>query len=285
MKDPYKVLGVGRNTGQDDIKAAYRKLARDLHPDSSPDDPKAEEKFKELSGAYTLLSDPEKRARYNRGEIDAEGNPKYMGSRAGKRAGRSPFDDFFRGRHKRGQGLKIKGADIAYTLSVDFLDAARGATKRVSMANGKTLDVIIPPATNDGQTLRLKGQGTQGLGGGPAGDALVEIQVAPHPLFKREGNNIHIDLPVTLSEAVLGGKVEAPTIDGPVSLTVPAGSNTGTKLRLRGKGLRRSAKKRGDQYVTLQVVLPKKKDKDLEEFVKKWSEQAPYQVRNKALGV
>ncbi len=272
MKDPYKVLGIGRNTGQGGVKAAYRKLARDLHPDRSPDDPKAEEKFKTLSAAYALLSDPDKRARYDRGEIDAEGNPRHMGSPrrgAGKRAGGSPFDDFFRGRQKRwGQGLKIKGADITYTLGVDFLDAARGATKRVSMANGKTLDVVIPPGTRDGQTLRLKGQGTMGLGGGPAGDALVEIQVVPHPLFKRQGDNIHVDLPVSLPEAVLGGKVEAPTIDGPVSVTVPAGSNTGTKLRLKGKGLWRSAKKRGDQYVTLQVVLPRKKDKDLEHFRK-----------------
>lgn len=289
MKDPYKILGISRGADQDEIKLAYRKLARERHPDSDPGNPWAEEEFKELSSAYNLLSDAESRVRYDRGEIDANGVSRQRkrpakggGHKRGAHSGAgNPFENFFRQRTAREDaGIKVRGANVTYTLAVDFLEAARGITKRVGMTTGKRLDVRVPPGTESGQTLRLKGQGMPGIGA-EAGDALVTIEVEPHALFRREGDDIHMEMSISLPEAVLGGKVNAPTIDGSVSVKVPAGSNSGAMLRLKGKGIGRSGKERGDQYVKLLVVLPAKPDSELIEFIKKWAPRHAYDVRGK----
>lgn len=291
MRDPYDTLGVPRNASADAIKKAYRKLAREHHPDSSPDNPKAEDRFKELSLAYDILSDSKKRARYDRGEIDAMGNPAAGGrthrpgggARGGR--GRSPFDDFFKRRssHQR-SNLKIDGSDVSYTLSVDFLDAALGSNKTVSMTNGKRLNVTVPPGTRNAQVLRLKGQGMDGIGGGKNGDAHVEILVKPDDLYRQEGDDLYLNLPISLPEAVLGSSVEVPTIHGAVKLNVPAGSNTGTVMRLKGKGIENKKKKaKGNQFVILKVVLPKEQDKELSDFVKKWAKKHDYDVRGVGL--
>jgi DnaJ-class molecular chaperone len=286
VSNPYTVLGVSRNASQSEIKKAFRKLARRLHPDSAPDDPGAEEKFKDVSRAYDLLSDPKKRAEYDEGWPPSGANG--FGGARGRARRRwrnesNPFEEFFRQRAARERtGIKVKGANVSYNLRVDFLDAARGAKKRVKMANGKKLDVTVPPGTVNGQIFRLKGQGLAGIGGGEAGDALVEIEVAPHDFFQRDGIDVRVEIPVTLQEAVAGGKIDVPTIDGDVSLTLPEGSNTGTVLRLKGKGLAMSNDAgRGDQYVTLKVILPKKPDKALLDFVRKWGPKNPYSVRDK----
>jgi DnaJ-class molecular chaperone len=268
MRDPYRVLGVARDAGASDIHKAFRALARQMHPDSDPGNPWAEEEFKELSAAYDLLSDAGKRDAFDRGEVDAAGIPRGRGrARRGGRAG----------------PLKVRGANVSYALDVDFLEAALGVTRRVAMANAKRLNVRVPPGTKDGQTLRLEGQGMVGVGGGGAGDALVEISVKPDPLFSRRGNDVLIDVPVTLQEAVLGAPIEVPTIDGTVSVTVPEGSNTGTVLRLRGKGIKRPSGSRGNQLVTLKVVLPGKKDRAFSDFVKRWGPKNPYTVRRDPL--
>ena len=288
MNDPYTVLGVPKTATADEIKKAYRKLAKQHHPDLNPGSAESASRFKEISAAYDLLSDPDKRARFDRGEIDAGGQERaeasYYRSHAGgpqgakyrAEAGFDPsdlFSDLF-GRGGRGGGdfreFKIRGGDVSYTLTVDFVDAARGAAKRLSFPEGKTLDVNVPPGTEDGAVLRLRGQGQPGVGGGPAGDALIEISVTPHSLFQREGNDILVELPVSLTEAVAGAKITVPTIEGQVNMTVPAGSNTGTRLRLRGRGIAPRGAAAGDQYVTLKVVLPRQPDQALQDFVKNW---------------
>lgn len=295
MKDPYDVLGIPRNASAAAIKKAYRQLARTHHPDSAGKDSKSEDRFKQLSTAYGILSDKKKKAGYDRGEIDAQGNPVHRrgghwpgggpgpGGGRGKRPG--PFDDFFKRRNtRRTTGLKVNGSDVSYSLKVDFMDAARGANKHVSMTNGKRLAVTIPPGTTNGQMLRLKGQGMEGVGGGKNGDAHVEIIVADDPLFRQEGKTIHLELPVSLPEAVLGGGLEVPTIHGTVKVNVPKGSNTGTVLRLKGKGVKGAkGKANGNQLVTLKVVLPKKPDKEFTEFIGKWSENNDYDVRGVGL--
>ena len=308
MADPYKTLGVGRLATADEIKKAYRKLAKKLHPDVYTGDKKIEAQFKEVSAAYDMLSDAEKRRKYDRGEIDDNGNPRapggfgggfggggpWGGARAG--AGRAKtakdfgideedndeiFKDFFgfgRGR----TGLKMRGADVTYRLDVDFLDAALGAKKRLNLADGKTLDVTLPAGTEDGAQLRLKGQGMPGQGGAPNGDAFVEIGVKAHPYFERDGFDVLLECPITLQEAVLGGTIEVPTVDGRVALKVPVGSNTGTQLRLKGKGnLNPKSKQRGDQYVRFVVTLPKQIDGDLEKAIRDWAKAHPYEVRGK----
>ena len=293
MKDPYDILGVRPGVNADELKKAFRRRARECHPDSDPDNPWAEDEFKEISGAYGLLSDKHLRARYDRGEISGDGTRRVPGStqkpggkaRPKKRASPPPRGPGSRsGGRKRNKtaGLKIKGADVEYTLKVDFLEAAKGAIRHISMATGKRIKVTIPPGTEDGANLRLKGEGMSGIGGGGDGDAYVEIQVESDPVFRREKNDIHVEVPVTLSEAILGGKIEAPTIDGIVNVTVPKGSNTGTQLRLKGKGLRGAKKGRGDQFVHLKVMLPKKPDKDFIRFMEEWSPDHPYTVRPKA---
>ncbi len=300
MKDPYSVLGVAKTASADEIKKAYRKLAKQHHPDLNPGSAEAATRFKEISGAYDLLSDADKRARFDRGEIDAAGQERadasfyraYAGGPQGaKYRAEAGFDasdlfaDLFARSGRGGHGgaefrdFAMRGSDVSYALAVDFLDAARGVSKRLSFPDGRALDVNVPAGAADGSVLRLRGQGQPGLGGGPPGDALIEISVEPHPLFRREGNDIHIDLPITLTEAVAGGKVNVPTIEGPVSMTVPAGSNTGTKLRLRGRGITPKGGTAGDQYITLKVVLPREPDQALKDFVNEWPGR-DYDVRS-----
>jgi DnaJ-class molecular chaperone len=302
MRDPYEVLGVPRDAGQDQIKKAYRKLAKELHPDTHPGDAKVEERFKQVSAAYAILSDPEMRARYDRGEVDASGQerPQYhfrQAHGAGAGAGAGGFaggfnvedilNDLFGGRFGGAGGFagarpqaRARGRDVNYTVRIGFAEAARGAKRRVTLGGGRSLDVAIPEGIEDGQSIRLKGQGEPAPGGGAAGDALIRVQVEPHPAFTREGANVRMELPVTLAEAVLGAKVEVPTLDGPVTMSVPAGSNTGDTLRLRGKGVRRrSGGGRGDQHVRLKVMLPRKPDEELAALVRDWAERHPYKVR------
>jgi DnaJ-class molecular chaperone len=296
MRDPYDVLGVQKTDTESAIRTAYRKLAKKHHPDLNPGKPEAAERFKEISAAYGILSDAEKRARYDRGEIDAAGNevppqrPFYRdyGDAAGRQryqADVSPEDldsifahsfgdSGFFAHGARGQRFSARGADAHYTLTVGFLDAANGTTRRITLPEGRTLDVRIPAGVHDGHVLRLKGQGMPGLGGGPAGDALVEIAVAPHPLFRREGDDIVIELPVTIQEAVLGASLEVPTIKGKVRLTVPPSSGSGTRLRLRGRGIRH-----GHQYVQLHIVLPPGEEPELSEFLRSWKPKRAFDPR------
>jgi len=285
MRDLYSILGVNAKASTEDIKKAYRSLARERHPDRDPDNPWAEEDFKQLAQAYDILSDPKTRAQYDRGDIDATGSRRAAGRRhASSSPPRGNTGHTASGTGANRAKIKVNGADVEYDLKIAFMEAARGCVKHVSMTNGKRLKVNIPAGTADGALLRLKGQGMPGFGGGSAGDALVAIEVLPDPTFRREETDIHVDLPVTLSEAVLGAKVDAPTIDGPVSVSVPAGSNTGTILRLKGKGLRKGKgddAERGDQYVTLKVVLPRGANADLKAFVEKWAPDNPYSVRSK----
>ena len=304
MTDPYSVLGVPRTASEDDIRKAFRQLAKKYHPDLNPGDKAAEAKFKEISQANDLLSDPEKRRRFDAGEIDATGQempPRgfyrdQAGGFGGKyeRAGAHEsfvdmggvFSEMFGERRGFGAGghgaggFDMSGMPVTYSLRVPFLVAARGGKQRVDLPDGKTLDIDIPEGMGDGQTLRLKGQGMPGSQGRPAGDAYVEIRVEPHAFFQPRDNDIHIELPVTLTEATLGGKVRVPTVGGPVMLNVPAGSNTGTSLRLKGRGLLdRKSGQRGDQYVKLKVVLPEEPDGKLKEFLESWEAGKAYDPR------
>lgn len=296
MRDPYEVLGVAKNAEIKDIKKAYRKLARAHHPDLRPGDKQSEERFKEVAAAYDFLSDETKKAAYDRGEIDAAGAPRaerrfYRDFAEAGRGGRytaagETFGDFensdlfaelFRG--VRRDTRKMRGADVRQRVDVDFLDAVNGAQRELLLPDGRRLKVTIPPATIDGQTLRLKGQGQPGPGGGPAGDLHLELAVRPHPQFTRKDADIYADLPVTLGEAVLGGRIEVPTVDGVVSMTIPRGSNSGTRMRVRGKGVPTPGGTRGDHYVTLKVVLPDPPDPDLTSLIESWAANHPYRVR------
>lgn len=290
--DPYQTLGLTKDASQDDIQKAYRRLAKKLHPDLNPSNKRAEEQFKEVSAAYDLLSDPEKRARFDRGEIDASGNERQRyrsyrdfaeGAGASAYTSDAGFADFgdlgdifgemFRSRGRAqggGATFRMRGDDAHYHMEVDFLDAVNGAKTQITLPDGSALDVTIPPGTRDGQTLRLRGKGDAGIGGAAAGDALIEIEVRKHPLFRRTGDDIHVELPIPLKDAVLGGKIEVPTPTGTVAMTVPKWSNTGTVLRLKQKGVPRPNGTRGDQYVTLKIVLPEKPDPELEKFVSRW---------------
>jgi DnaJ-class molecular chaperone len=298
LSDPYQTLGVAKTATQDEIQKAYRRLAKKLHPDLNPGNKAAEEKFKALSVAYDLLSDPEKRARFDRGEIDASGQETpqrryYRDFAEGGGAGgfsRESFDveggedifaEFF-GRGTRGSRMKIRGQDQRYGLEVDLLDALNGRVTDITMPDGSALKVTIPSGTRDGRILRLKGKGRPGHNGGPPGDALIEIHVRPHKTFTLRGDDIHAELPVSLAEAVLGAKVPAPTPTGPVTLTVPKGSNSGTVLRLRGKGAPRPDGTHGDEYVTLKVMLPSPPDPELERFVATWQGAQSFDPRHEA---
>ncbi|HVO03699.1 MAG TPA: DnaJ C-terminal domain-containing protein [Candidatus Cybelea sp.] len=301
MADPYKTLGVAPSATADEIKKAYRKLAKRLHPDVNPGNKKVEQQFKEATAAYDLLSDAEKRRKFDAGEIDENGNPRGFAGWGGRgyggsggaggtgTRGRGPraadlglddefaedlFRDFFNfGRGGAGRaGVKMRGADVSYKAEVSFLEAARGAKKRLTLSDGKTLDITIPAGTLDGQTLRLKGQGLPGSGGASNGDAFVEITVTEHPYFERDGNDVLLECPISLAEAVLGGQITVPTVDGQVSLKVPKNSNTGTQLRLKGKGIvdPRSGQ-RGDQFVRFVVMLPRQMDAELEQSIDRWA--------------
>src|ERR671932_270364 len=255
---PYDILGVKRDATPEQIRSAYRRLARKLHPDLNPGDRTAEERFKQVSAAYDLLGDPEKRGRFDRGEIDASG---------AERPQQTHFYRDFAGRAR----MRVRGDDLRGRLVLDFLEAVNGTTKRLTLPDGSTVDVTVPPGTRDGQVLRLRGKGGIGIGGGPAGDLLVEVEVGSHRHFSRKGDDIHFELPVSLPEAVLGGRVEAPTPAGPVAVTIPKGSNTGTVLRLRGRGVPRPDGSRGDAYATLRIVLPDRPDPELEAFAARWA--------------
>jgi DnaJ-class molecular chaperone len=291
--DPYQLLGVAKDATADQIRSAYRKLAKKHHPDLNPGNKAAEEQFKAVSSAYDLLSDQEKRAQFDRGEIDGAGEPRaeragyrnYAEAAAGSRyAGADDADmgdifaDLFSHARER-SNRPMRGRDQVYSLAVDFTDAVNGAQKRLTLPDGRILDVRVPPGFEDGQTLRLRGQGGEGANGGPAGDALIEVRVLPHPLFRREGNDIHIDLPVTLKEAVLGGKVTVPTTTGAVAMTLPKRSDTGAVLRLRGRGVKaHGGRAAGDQLVTLKVALGDADDA-LEAFLRGWSPEREFDPR------
>ena len=306
--DPYKTLGVAKTASQDEIKKAYRKLAKALHPDLHPDDPGKQAEFQAVSAAHDLLRDPEKRRRFDAGEIDASGQERpdrhfyhhYARQDAGARydQGGGPaygqgfgggseedFSDIFSelfgrrpGRAGSGRDFHAPGTDVRYHLEVDFLDAARGAKRAVTMPDGKSIEITVPSGVRDGQTLRLRGKGTPGIGQGPAGDALVTIGVRTHPVFARDGDDIEIELPITFDEAVLGAKVDVPTISGPVTMTIPQGASSGQRLRLKGKGIRRG-KAVGDQMVRLKIVLPKKVDDEMRALAESWRDAASFDPR------
>jgi DnaJ-class molecular chaperone len=284
--DPYDILGVKKDASQEEIQKAYRGRAKKLHPDLNPGNKEAEEQFKALSAAYDLLSDPDKRARFDRGEIDASGgerprqrfyrdfadadasNPYTSGAGFADFAGTDDIlSEIFGG---GGANLRMRGRDVHYRLELDFLDAVNGAKRQMTLPDGSMLDVTIPPGTRDGQILRLRGKGGPGLGGGPPGDALIEVEVRPHRTFVRKGDDIHVELPISLREAVLGTKLKVPTPTGSVTMTVPAWTNTGTTLRLKGKGVPRPDGGRGDEYVALKIVLPQQPDPELQQFIAKW---------------
>lgn len=296
MDDPYKILGLERNATQAQIRSAYRKLAKKHHPDLNPGDAEAEKLFKSISSAHDLLADPEQKGRFDRGEIDMNGTPRAPQQPPGG-GGRTFYRDFsddgsgFRSSggfapedldslfgsafgRRGGRGFPAQGASARYSMTVDFLEAANGAVKRLSLPDGKTLDVTIPAGFEDGQTLRLRGKGQPGFNGGPAGDVLIEVAVAPHPVFTRSGKDVVVVLPVTLKEAVLGAKVQVPTIKGPVSLAIPPHSNTGQRLRLKGRGIAG-----GHQYVELKVVLPAADEPELKAFLETWEPRHPSSPR------
>lgn len=295
MADPYQILGVTREATQDDIRKAYRRLAKKNHPDLHPGDKGAEAHFKEIASAYDIVGDEKKRARFDSGEIDASGAERQQPERefyrqhaeagpgfryerswsGSEQDGTDLFAELFGARSAR---TTAQGSDVRYTFSVEFMEAINGAKKRVVMADGKALDIAIPAGLKDGQTLRLRGQGHPGVGIAEPGDALVEIHVRPHPIFHREGSTIRSRLPVTPGEALAGAKVRVATVSGPVDLAVPKGSNTGTILRLRGKGVPSSGGK-GDHLVELQVILPDRPDDELVRCVSEWEAKHPYDPR------
>lgn len=298
MADPYATLGVARTASEAEIKKAYRKLAKELHPDRNKDNPKASERFSTVTNAYDLLTDKDKRARFDRGEIDGDGNPAAPfgfgggGGQGGFRPGPggSPFEadgpdlsDIFEGMFSggnRGGGFggfggfgrrqQPKGANAAYRLNVSFADAATLKPQRITLGDGKPIDLKLPAGLESGAQMRLAGKGAPGPGG--AGDGIVTITIQPHRFFTRDGDDVRLDLPISLSEAVLGASVRVPTVEGAVMLTVPAGSTSGKVLRLRGRGFHKKDGSRGDQLVTLMVDLPVGDDA-LVEFVRGWKDR------------
>jgi DnaJ-class molecular chaperone len=298
-QDPYQLLGVARTASEAEIKSAYRKLAKELHPDRNRDNPKAAERFSEVTRAYDVLSDAGKRGRFDRREIDMDGNPTHpfaggFGGNGGRGGpwGADPrangpggmqggfggdgadFGDIFDGLFGGGRGRRAqpprKGANIAYRMAVSFVDAAILAPQRITLGDGKTIDLKLPAGLDTGTQMRLAGKGEAGPAG--AGDATVTIEVKPHPHFCRDGHDIRLDLPVTLKEAVLGAKIRVPTVDGPVTLSVPAGSTSGKVLRLKGKGFSKKDGTRGDQLVALAIDLPAD-DTALQAFAESWEDE------------
>ena len=315
MRNPYDVLGVSKGAGADEVKKAFRKLAKKYHPDQNKNDPKAQEKFAEINTAYEIVGDPEKRGQFDRGEIGADGKPRGFegfgaggpggfrrqagpggaehfefnfggGGPGGGQGGFSAgdiFSELFGGGRGRAGGGRAgpppKGEDYAATALVPLAEVARAGKVNVVLPTGRTLEVKIPRGVEDGQQIRLRGQGQPSAYGGEPGDAIVTLKFAVHPLFKLDGRDLRLDLPITLYEATLGGKVDVPTLAGKVELTVPAGSSSGRKLRLRGKGLESTTGVHGDLYVTLQIVLPETADPDLDALMRRWREQRPYDPR------
>lgn len=316
MTDPYKILGVSKSVNADELKSAYHKLAKKLHPDLNPGKKEIEHKFKEVTAAYDLLSDPAKRAKYDSGQVDAMGNERggfgrgsgggdpfgRAGSRTyshtssgGDRGGPDPFGSFsedifadlFGSKKRRGFGgfnaeekPKARGGDVTYSMNIGFVESCLGTKQRVTLSSGKTVDVNIPPGSEAGTKLRLKGQGLAGLDG--AGDAIVEIGVAPHAYFTRKERDIYLETPVSLTEALLGANIKVPTLDGSVTVKVPKGANTGTMLRLRGKGVPPySQHHAGDFYVRLKIALPDPPDLGLTEIIEKWAKKHTYNPREK----
>lgn len=291
MRNPYEVLGVAPAASSAELQKAYRKLAKKLHPDLNPGDKSAEEKFKEVAAAYDLLGDEAKRKRFDAGEIDASGAERpqhhyyrdFATSDDGQPyADASGFADFMDAdgafadllRRSKKERANRRGRDLHYSLAIDFADSIAGANKRLTLPDGSSLEVTIPPGLVDGQVLRLRGKGAPGTGKGGPGDALIEVEVLPDPRFTRKGDDITLELPISLSEAVLGGKIRVPTPTGNVTMSVPKGSNTGTTMRLKGKGAPKYGGGHGDEFVKLKVVLPKGPDPELEAFVSNWDRKA-----------
>ncbi len=304
-QDPYQELGVPRSASADEIRRSFRKLAKEFHPDKNPGDKRSEERFKRVSAAFDVLGDAEKRKKFDRGEIDADGHEVMRGFSGGG-AGGGPFQNGFQGAQFEGvdlndilgemfgqkggargagrgfeQGFERRGSDVRAKLEIDLEEAVQGGKKRISFSDGRVIDVNIPQGAADGQVLRLKGQGAPGRAG--PGDALIELAVKPHPVFRREGDSLVMDLPVSVPDAVLGAKVEAPTPDGPVTLTVPKGSNSGQSLRLKGRGLPDAKTgKRGDLLARIMVTLPDGPDLELERYAETWRKSRPYTPRRRA---
>jgi DnaJ-class molecular chaperone len=310
VADPYKTLGVARDANEADIKKAYRKLAKELHPDRNKDNPKASEKFSQVTNAYDLLNDKDKRARFDRGEIDGDGNPAAPFGFGGGGGGRPQpgggfrsegyesggpdmsdiFEGLFGGAQRGGGGgfasgfgrrPQPKGENVAYRLQVPFVDAATLEPQRVTLSDGKTLDLKLPAGVESGTQMKLSGKGEQGPGG--AGDAILTIDVQPHRFFTRDGDDVRIDLPISLAEAVLGGSIKAPTVEKPVMLTIPKGTTSGKTLRLKGKGFHKKTGGRGDQLVTLMIDIPAD-NKALADFVEGWAKSNTGNPRG-AMGV
>ncbi|MFL5296127.1 MAG: DnaJ C-terminal domain-containing protein [Phenylobacterium sp.] len=309
--DPYQVLGVSRGASADEIRKAFRKLAKQNHPDTNPNNKAAEERFKQVSGAFDIIGDPEKKKKFDAGEIDADGRETFRGFGGGQgpwgpppgggRGGQFHAESFegvdlgdilgemFGGGARGGGGgggrgggfggFSQRGADVRARLEIDLEDAIKGGKRRIAFSDGRTIDVTIPKGAQEGQTLRLKGQGSPGRAG--PGDAFIELSIAPHPVFRREGEVLVMDVPVTVYDAVLGGKAEAQTPDGPVTLTIPKGSNTGARLRLKGRGLTDSHGRRGDLFARLVVALPDKPDPELEKLAETWRKERPYSPKRR----
>ena len=321
MRDPYEVLGVKKNADAAAIKSAFRKLAKKLHPDANKNDPKAAQRFAEVNSAYEILGEEDKRKAFDRGEIDAEGKPKFRGfegfdpkggfgpggpdidfehfsfgpegvRRSSGQGGFSSFDDLLsgmfggfahtsrgRGRGRSGfapEDMESGGRDVAAEVTISLAEAAKGGSRRVHLPTGKEVDIKIPAGLGEGKQIRLKGQGLPGPGG--VGDVLITVKVAPHPYFVRDGRNLRVDVPITLYEAVLGGKVRVPTLDGAVELNIPAGTSSGRTFRIGGKGMPAEGKA-GDLYATVRIALPDTGDRELEELMRKWRHHSPYDPR------
>jgi len=306
MKNPYEILGLKKTASDAEIKAAFKKLAKKHHPDLHPDDKAAEARFKEISGAHEFLKDKDRRRRFDAGEIDATGAETqqqryyrdYAGPSASGHAAQDGFashedlEEFFArafggggmGAGARRSAMKARGQDVSYTLRVPFRLAAVGGVQKLQLPDGKTLNVTIPEGAEDRQSLRLKGQGGPGFNGGPAGDAYIELHIEPDAHFVRKDDNVHLEVPVTLTEAVLGAKIEVPTLTGAVSLTIPKGSNTGSKLRLKDRGIKNAKTGvRGHLYVTLKVVLPEGDEPELAAFLEGWTPRHVQKPRKEML--